>query len=127
MTVYQIFKQFIQLFCNLSLQFSNSHQITDFPQSSLLQIPNFLEQYFGHETGTEEDILSKYDSKFKTIQQHLLSSTNLFSQTHQNNIDIFTLSTLISKQSFTLQQSLQSILKNINCNINENLNIFDQI
>jgi pyridoxal/pyridoxine/pyridoxamine kinase len=96
-------------------------------ESSIQQFENILKGYFGSETGTEEEIVSKYHSKFKTIQQHLLSSINLFSQTHPNNNDIFSLSTFISKQSYNVKQSFQSILQTVNCNINQDFNIFEQI
>jgi hypothetical protein len=95
--------------------------------STFQKFENILKEYFGSETGTEEEIVSKYHSKFKTIQQHLLSSINLFSQTHPNNNDIFQLSIFISKQSYNIKQSLQSILQTVNCNINQDFNIFEQI
>jgi hypothetical protein len=41
------------------------------------QFQNLLESYFGIEIGTEEEILSHYKSKFKTIQNNLLLSINL--------------------------------------------------
>jgi hypothetical protein len=63
-----------------------------------------LNQYFGNETGTEQEIISKYNHKLKVIKQNLVSSVNSFIQlkTQSANNTIFNLSTFISKHSFNL-------------------------
>jgi hypothetical protein len=102
--------------------------------STFQKFENILNEYFGNETGTEEELLSKYHSKFETIHQHLLSSFNLFHPTQPQsrpqiptNNNIFELSTNLYKQSSNLHKSIQLIFHNFKFNIDNKLNINEQL
>jgi hypothetical protein len=86
-------EDFRQIILNLTL--SKSYQ----------QIKQLLQPYFGEETGTDEEIIKKYDEKFKILEKNLLTIQQyLFSQSPQSSSYILSIDE-ISQHFYTEVQA----------------------
>jgi hypothetical protein len=116
------------------VEFSNFEEIIfnqiNGTKKSFILFQDILKSYFGNETGSEEEIISKYTFKFNNIQKSLHSISNIINSNINQNFNIINQITIVKQYLPSLRSDLMKInqildnSKMIQTLIHHNLNYF---